>query len=804
MPTDVPEYEAPASNDRNPFEADFTAQEVRKRLRRCGNTAPGPDGIRYSVWKKFDKGGNVLSTVFNCVKRLGAIPGSWTKSATVLIHKKGDRSDISNWRPISMSNTITKIYSSLLAERLRNWAARNQRISPSQKGFMPVDGCAEHNFILQSIVVDARRNRKQCCIAWLDLTNAFGSVPHNTIFTALRWAGLNDEAIETIRSLYDSNTTTIRSKTGPTAEIKIKAGFKQGCPLSPVIFNLTIEPILHAVSHAGNGYQLHQENIHPLAYADDLALVTRPPDDLQRLLDVTGRVADWAGLRFNASKCATLHIDGKRKEALPTVFNIQGDTPTTLSEGDFYEHLGVPTGYHVAQSAEKVLARMRESLDLVDGSLLAPWQKFDAINTFVLPCITFHLRNGVVQKKSLDDFDKKLKAAGKRWLNLPQRAGAEPLYLSYRMGGVNLLPLNLLADVSQLVHGIRLLQSTTMGKLSHTILQAVVEKRIRRAAQPSDLVDYLNGRMDARFAKKSTDATNVWTRLRSATRRIQKKISVEWALGTDLQPQLQLRGVSLRASDVEYSLRQAVREYFRRQLLNKPDQGKVYEVTSATAPPNHFLRNGDFTSFAVWRFIHPARLDCVPLNGTRCSGGGGKGCRRCEDDNETLVNVLNHCKTHLVAVTRRHNGVLDRLVKAIVPRKGTTVQVNQTIPGLHDELRPDLLIVNGVEKSAAIIDVAMPFENRFAAFEAARNETKAKYDHIADHYRCQGYDVIVDAFIVGALGGWDPANEHIINFLKLGRQYCRLMRRLMCTDAIRWSRDVYVEHLTGQRQYEEQ
>jgi hypothetical protein len=261
------------------------------------------------------------------------------------------------------------------------------------------------NFVLQSIVVDARRNRKECCIAWLDLTNAFGSVPHNIIFTALQWAGLCDEAVEVIRRLYD-NTTTIRSNTGPTPEINIKAGVKQGCPLSPIIFNMTVEPILRAVSHTGNGYKLHQENIHSLAYADDLALVAQTPEDLQRLLDVTGQVADWAVPRFNASKCATFHIDGKA--VLPSVFNIQGDTPTTVTENDFYENLGVPTGYHVTQSTEKIHAKMMENLDMVDGSLLAPRQKFDATNTFVLPCISFHLRNGVVQKKPLDDFDKRL------------------------------------------------------------------------------------------------------------------------------------------------------------------------------------------------------------------------------------------------------------------------------------------------------------------------------------------------------------------------------------------------------------
>jgi alanyl-tRNA synthetase len=91
-------------------------------------------------------------------------------------------------------------------------------------------------------------------------------------------------------------------------------------------------------------------------------------------------------------------------------------------------------------------------------------------------------------------------------------------------------------------------------------------------------------------------------------------------------------------------------------------------------------------------------------------------------------------------------------------------------------------------KSKRIIDVTTPFENRFATFEAAKNEKRAKYGHIADHYRRQGYAVV----------------EQIINSLKFGRHYWRVMRRLLRTNAIRWSRNMYVEHLTGRRQYEEQ
>jgi hypothetical protein len=102
-----------------------------------------------------------------------------------------------------------------------------------------------------------------------------------------------------------------------------------------------------------------------------------------------------------------------------------------------------------------------------------------------------------------------------------------------------------------------------------------------------------------------------------------------------------------------------------------------------------------------------------------------------------------------------------------------------------------------------IIDITIPFENRYAAFQAARREKQQKYAPVVDHYTQQGYAVLMDAFIVGALGGWDPANEKIISHLKLGHNYCRLMRKLMVSDAIRWSRDIYIEHLTGVRQYQD-
>uniref|UniRef100_A0A183C9T6 Reverse transcriptase domain-containing protein n=1 Tax=Globodera pallida TaxID=36090 RepID=A0A183C9T6_GLOPA len=70
--------------------------------------------------------------------------------------------------------------------------------------------------------------------------------------------------------------------------------------------------------------------------------------------------------------------------------------------------------------------------------------------------------------------------------------------------------------------------------------------------------------------------------------------------------------------------------------------------------------------------------------------------------------------------TRRHNAILDRLVKAFKPPPSKITRVNQTVPGFNEAIRPNLLAVDEEKKTALIVDVAMPFENRYEAFERCR------------------------------------------------------------------------------------
>ncbi|CAH1169636.1 unnamed protein product [Phaedon cochleariae] len=155
---------------------------------------------------------------------------------------------------------------------------------------------------------------------------------------------------------------------------------------------------------------------------------------------------------------------------------------------------------------------------------------------------------------------------------------------------------------------------------------------------------------------------------------------------------------------------------------------------------------------------------------------------------------------HSAAWQHRHNGIQDRFVKALPARLGT-VHVNRRVPHSTSNLRPDIVVVNEDESRVIIVDVTVPFENEPQALLQARETKKAKYAGIAEELRTQGYEATVDALIVGALGSWDQNNEPVLRLCGISQRYAKLMRLLMCSDTIRWSRDIYVEHLTGTRQY---
>ncbi|XP_023211850.1 uncharacterized protein LOC111614715 [Centruroides sculpturatus] len=751
--------------DCNPLVSPFTPDEVSNRLRRCHNTAPGPDGLRYHHWLHTNPSGAILCSTFNAALRLLYIPLNWRCSNTILIHKKGDQNIIDNWRPIALSNTLGKTFSACLASRFLTWCTVNEIFSGAQKGFLRHEGCLDHSFLLQTITQDARRKLRNCHIAWLDLANAFGSVPHSTILACLNWCGLHHDSIAIIEELLRHNYTNIRTHEGLTESIPINSGVRQGCPLSPLLFNVVIETAIRSVKDLQLGYKLYDEEIGILAYADDLVLISSTADGLQQQLNRISDWAKWAGLSFKPGKCATLSILGDKRTTGNNIFTLDGHPIDHLQRDGSYNYLGIPTGFSNHNTDDNVVTNLMDNITKLDRAKLAPWQKFDAMNSILLPKLTYHLLLGTNPKKRLHALDKHIKKCAKRWLYLPQRASNEIIHLPYDRGGTNITPCSELADICQLTHAAHLFDSRdpTVTAIALGSLRSVVRHRIRRTPTDEDIRAYLDGSMEGDLGLPSKDITSIWTRLRAATRRLRKIINVSWQFtGTTFI--LTTNDNQIPRQACTKVLTAMVKSALLHHLLQKPDQGKAFQLIAGHPTSNHFLRDGLYTSFADWRFVHRARLSVVPLHGLRRFGTRSKKCRQCSHPNETLAHVLNHCGPNLRLVTQRHNSILNRLRNAINDR-GLKILCNQQVPGFDDRCRPDLVTICDRTKTATIVDVAVPFENGRNAFDVARNTKVSKYYALTQHLRQQGYDTYCDAFILGSLGGFDPANIAVIQRL---------------------------------------
>ncbi|KAE8738256.1 hypothetical protein FOCC_FOCC016267, partial [Frankliniella occidentalis] len=697
--------------------APINREAIAARLSKAANTAPGPDGVDFNTLKSKDRGAHVMFVIFSRCYNAQTIPAAWRTSRTILLHKKGPKDSLSNWRPIALSNCMYKLYTGVLADAILSWSITTGAISKEQKGFMPYEGCSEHNFVLQQCLDDARITNSNLTITWLDLTNAFGSVPHNVIKMMLQQHGLPQHLVDLIMDLYNG-WTFFSTSSGDTGPVNMDAGVKQGDPLSPVIFNLVIEILILTLLllKDTNGYKLFDKSLCCLGYADDLVLLARSKEDMQHLLDAVSSAAQWIGLSFNAKKCATLCLE--KKKACPVTTYIQGSAIGHLTEGETYEHLGVPTGLRADQTPNDTIKNMLQDVRAVEKCLLAPWQKLDALRTFVVPQIQFALQTALIHKTTLTEIDRELKRVAKAALHLPQRASPEVVYLPTYEGGANILPLADLADVSAVVHAFRLLTSPdpAVSTIAETSLKRTASKYFNTAAGWEDAATYLSGENP-----RNTNAfATIWSHARSATKRLTSKIPglhwswcaelqticVEWPT-PDREPGRCVIDAESRKS-LQHYIRREIQVHYKNTLLSKPDQGKVFEAAQLHQASNHFLRDGRHTRFCDWRFVHRARLGVLPLNGALRIPGRSRTCRRCQYPEETTAHVLCHCHQHSRAWNNRHRSVINNLVENM----NTTehLRVERAVPEANSRLMPDLVVINNERKLAIIVDVACPFD----------------------------------------------------------------------------------------------
>ena len=212
------------------------------------------------------------------------ILASWKISLTILLYKKGDPSLLTNHRPITLANTIYKLFTSTLTLILSAYGERHQILHDSQEGFR-AERCTSRQLQLLIVALeDAQFTNQDIYLLYIDFKNAFGSINHARLLTIMKDLGYPEDAVRLVGNIYShSNTIFIGEHFGQTQKIPIQRGIIQGDTLSPYLFIIFLEPPLRWLQNGKHIYTLgtSKVTINSAAYADDLAIITNKLTSLQ-------------------------------------------------------------------------------------------------------------------------------------------------------------------------------------------------------------------------------------------------------------------------------------------------------------------------------------------------------------------------------------------------------------------------------------------------------------------------------------------------------------------------------------------
>jgi len=194
--TDCPSL---TDEDRRELDKVMTLEELEITLKTCTDSAPGPDGIVYSVYKQlWDVLGKHLLECWNYSREKGRLPLSQRNSTIMLIPKEGkDLTQIGNWRPITLTNCDLKIFTKAYANRVS--VVLDKLIHPAQTAYIPGRSVHDNLRMFEFYKNYCNKYNVDAVLMSLDARKAFDSVDHKYMFATLKKYGFSNEFIEVVK-----------------------------------------------------------------------------------------------------------------------------------------------------------------------------------------------------------------------------------------------------------------------------------------------------------------------------------------------------------------------------------------------------------------------------------------------------------------------------------------------------------------------------------------------------------------------------------------------------------------------------
>ena len=428
-PEDLHQYEEPATD----FDDSLpTWKEFDERLRKARNSsAPGPNGVPYLVYKRCPGLARLLWLNIRGMWRKNAVSRAWREAEGVFIPKEDGAKEVGKFRTISLLNVEGKLFFALKAKRLVNYALANKFIDTSiQKGGIPeVSGCLEHTALLSQLIREAKAGKGNLVVTWLDIANAYGSMPHSLILIALERIHVPERVIQLVKSYYADVKIRFSAKKFTTEWQKVEKGIITGCTISVILFAIAMTMLVMSVRKETKGPKTAtgQEQKNTRLFMDDIATTTGNLVQTKYLLDKLMAKFQWADLSIKPEKCRSLVIiKGEVSKKTP---EIDGTPITSITEKQV-KYLGKAYDKSLGdrEQVEEVIKEVKSSLRKIERCRVPGRYKAWILQHMMLPKLMWPLTIYNVPLSKVGQIQRLLTAKLKKWLGLPRSLSEACLY----------------------------------------------------------------------------------------------------------------------------------------------------------------------------------------------------------------------------------------------------------------------------------------------------------------------------------------------------------------------------------------
>ena len=484
----------------NLFDIDFDHTSVQRMLSNINsNKAQGPDGIHGKILKNCAAGlAFPLTTIFRVSYNSGCIPHEWKLANVVPIFKKGSKCEVENYRPISLTCLVMKIFERIVKSKLLTLTGH--LIDQRQHGFLEQKSCTTNMVNFCDSLSLSLNDSIASHIIYFDFAKAFDSVNHDILIHKLKTLYNIDGILLKflVNYLKDRHQrVVINGETSST--LQVNSGVPQGSILGPLLFVLFINDISANLS----------EGTDIVLYADDTKIWRRilSPLDSSILQNDINCLNDWAiknKMKFHPSKCKVLSVSLERPSQLPHIYSLAA---IPLDYVDSEKDLGVwmSPKLNWNMQCDRIYSDACQKLGVVrrSGHIVIDYKRRRALYLSLVRSLFENC--SIIWRPTTSSMTNKLECLQKRavkWILSEEDLSYPPDVYVRKCKKVGILPLHLKFDLNDLVffHKIfynilpvsfpeylTVFQGTSRLRRSHLDDYSIVSSILPRCSQPANL-----------------------------------------------------------------------------------------------------------------------------------------------------------------------------------------------------------------------------------------------------------------------------------------------------------------------------